>query len=164
MRRTSTPLCHRVLTNHPAKEPGSFTSVPKSPQFHLPPKLISPLPLQLHHEQLPSAQARYATEIHRILSVIDKHLTRTSHSWLVGDKLTFVDLMFVPWNTLLMMFMMAPDFGSEWAEKYPKCWDWHQRLLCLDSVKKAQEFAQKSVEVDPGATIQVDKVENIERR
>lgn len=80
----------------------------------------------------------------------------------MGNKMTFADLMFVPWNTLLMMFMTGPEFGAEWKEKYPKCWDWHQRLLGVESVKKAQEFAQANVKADPGATIEVKSVEEIE--
>lgn len=41
---------------------------------------------------------------------------------------------------------------------------WHHRLLEVESVKKAQEFAQNSVEADPSTTIQVAKAEHIERR
>ncbi|KAF2168321.1 hypothetical protein M409DRAFT_53598 [Zasmidium cellare ATCC 36951] len=120
--------------------------------------------LHLHHEPLPSAQERYLNEVKRILSVIDKDLTRSGRQWLVGDKMTFVDLMFVPWNSLLLPFMTPTGFESEWKEKYPKCWEWHQRLYGVESVKKAKEFAEGSVKADPSATIELKSVEEIEGR
>ncbi|KAF4556185.1 Glutathione S-transferase-like protein 15 [Elsinoe fawcettii] len=98
----------------------------------------------LHHEKLPSAQKRYADEIHRVLGVIESHLERTGQQWLVGDKMCFADLMFVPWNSLLTMFLFGPPFEEEWKEKYPKCYDWHQRLLQVDGVRRAQEFTQEA--------------------
>ncbi|KAF2220035.1 glutathione S-transferase [Elsinoe ampelina] len=98
----------------------------------------------LHHEKLPSAQKRYEDEIHRVLGVIDGHLERTGRQWLVGDNMCFADLMFVPWNTLLSMVMFGPQFEVEWKEKFPKCYEWHQRLLQVESVMKAQEYAQEA--------------------
>jgi glutathione S-transferase len=94
----------------------------------------------LHPEPIPSAQARYAAEIRRVLKVIDDHLTRTGRPYLVGDKISYVDLMFVAWNWQLRL-SMGPDFPAEWKEKYPKCWDWNERMFKRDSAVAAEKFA-----------------------
>jgi glutathione S-transferase len=106
---------------------------------------------QLHDEQLPAVQERYADEIKRILGVIDTHLSRTGRQYLVGDKLSFVDLMFVPWDTLRAMVLMTPSFEETVKDQYPQFHVWEQRLQSLDSVKKAHKFALDSAATAPGA-------------
>jgi glutathione S-transferase len=49
----------------------------------------------IHHEKLPSAIERYLNEIERVTSVLDSWLQK--HEWLVGDKVTYADLAFIPW-------------------------------------------------------------------
>ena len=100
--------------------------------------------MQYHPEKIPSVLERYRNEIIRVTGVIDAHLTKTGTEYLVGDKLTFADLMFAPWNQLALGDLMGPDGGigrefreKEWPEKYPKAYAWHQKLLQKDSVKKA---------------------------
>lgn len=98
------------------------------------------LDMQLHPEPLPSAQERYKNEVKRVLGVIESHLARTGRSYLVGGKLCFADLMFVPWNWQVLKTMM-PDFQSEWREKYPRCWQWNETLFAMESVKAAEKLA-----------------------
>ncbi|KAK8922640.1 glutathione-s-transferase theta, gst [Metarhizium anisopliae] len=50
-----------------------------------------------HPEKLQSAIDRYAKEVRRVTGVIDAHLKKQKTEYLVGDKLTYADLMFVPW-------------------------------------------------------------------
>lgn len=50
-----------------------------------------------HPEKVQSAVDRYANEVKRVTGVIDAHLKRQKTDYLVGDKLTYADLMFVPW-------------------------------------------------------------------
>ena len=98
-------------------------------------------PHQFHPEKnLTSAIDRYAGEIRRHLGVIEYHLNKTGNPYLVGDKCTFADLMWVPWNNLAATFVMGPDFAKEWEKDYPKTWEWHQRLMNRDAVKRAFEI------------------------
>ncbi|KAL1835953.1 hypothetical protein VTK73DRAFT_5251 [Phialemonium thermophilum] len=55
--------------------------------------------LRHHHEQLPSAQERYIKEIKRVTGVLDGWLE--GRQYLVGDKFTFADLAFLPWQNLV---------------------------------------------------------------
>ena len=49
-----------------------------------------------HPEPLQSAKERYNAEVNRLVVVLDTHLK--DKSWLVGDKCTYADLVFVMWN------------------------------------------------------------------
>ena len=53
-------------------------------------------------EQMDYCLDRYGNEIRRVLGVIDAHLKKTGRQYLVGDKCTFADLVFVPWHWLLL--------------------------------------------------------------
>jgi glutathione S-transferase len=110
----------------------------------------------LHEEKLPSAISRYEAELRRILGVIDAHLARTGQPYLVGSKLSFADLMFVPYNTLILMFFMGQSFAGEWKDKFPSCWAWHERLLQVESVQRAEAFVQKSATERPGKEAEVE--------
>jgi glutathione S-transferase len=101
--------------------------------------------LQLHHEQLPSAQERYAQEIRRVYQVIDKHLARTGREWLVGDKICYADIMFQPWKEIVPMAAMNDAFMEEWERDMPHAWAWYQRLRALPSAVKAHEFNMASM-------------------
>lgn len=105
---------------------------------------------QLHEEQLPSAQIRYEIEIKRILSVINDHLARTKRSYLVGEKLCFADLMFVPWDNIRKMALMSPSFEDAVKVDYPHFHAWQKRLFAVDSVKKAHAFIMDSAAANPG--------------
>ncbi|CAK1361383.1 Glutathione S-transferase 2 [Cercospora beticola] len=91
-----------------------------------------------HSEKIPSAIERYTNEIKRVLGVIDAHLTKTGKPYLVGDKVSYADLMFVTWNTVVPR-LLGEGFDAEWKEKYPKCYEWHQSLISRPAVKKVLE-------------------------
>lgn len=95
---------------------------------------------QFHPEKnLTSVIDRYANEIRRVIGVIEYHLNKTGKEYLVGDKVCFADLMFLPWNNTALGGIMGEDFNKEWQEKYPKAWAWHQRLSEREAVKKTFE-------------------------
>ncbi|KAH8735990.1 glutathione S-transferase [Ilyonectria robusta] len=86
-----------------------------------------------HPEDVPSAKERYKEQAVRVVQVLDKILE--GKEYLVGDKCTYADLAFVPWNNML------PMFGDTWAKyeietKYTNFFAWHQRLLARPTVKK----------------------------
>lgn len=100
-----------------------------------------------HSEKLPSAVERYTNEMHRVLGVIDAHLSRTGKPFLVGDKVCYADLMFVPWNNgLLIGLLTGENSKKDWQEKYPKAWEWHQKLIAMPSVRKMEEAKAKASE------------------
>ena len=85
-----------------------------------------------------SAIDRYANEIKRVLGVINSHLEKTGKPYLVGDKISYVDLMFIPWNNGMINGGLGKEFAEkEFPEKYPKCKEWHDKLMQREGVKKA---------------------------
>ena len=88
---------------------------------------------------------RYENEVRRVISVIDTHLTKTGKPYLVGDKVCFADLMFIPWNRVALKAVGDGNFAKEWEEKYPKAWEWHQKVSNEEGVKKA--FARQDEEL-----------------
>ena len=40
---------------------------------------------------------------------------------------------------------MGKDFSEkEWLEKYPKCYEWHQKLMGRDAVKRAHAVVEEA--------------------
>ncbi|KAI0466915.1 glutathione S-transferase [Xylaria cf. heliscus] len=90
----------------------------------------------LHPEKVPSAIERYANEIRRVLGVLDGVLAGKSEPrWLVGDKMTFADLAFVPWNDRLDATLGVPD--ADKFKGFPHVQDWHERMVQRPAWKKA---------------------------
>lgn len=81
-----------------------------------------------------SAIDRYSDEIIRVLGVLEAHLTKTGNPYLVGEKCSYVDLMFVPWNGLLGM-LMGENFEEEFKTKFPMTHEWNSRLNERKGVK-----------------------------
>lgn len=71
------------------------------------------------------------------MGVLDAHLKK-SGDWLVGDKCTYADLAFVPWDAMIP-FVLGPDseslFGS--APHFKK---WHDTLMARPAVKKTMDY------------------------
>lgn len=93
----------------------------------------------LHPEKLPSAQERYNNEVKRILGVLEQSLT--GKQWLVGDKCTFADLVFVTWNERLGRAMGVLD--SDPLKGFPNVHAWHDRMISRDSFQKALQCRDK---------------------
>lgn len=93
----------------------------------------------LHPEKFPSAIERYANEIKRVLSVIEGVLAAkpADAQWLVGDKMTFADMAFVPWNDRLNEVLMQ-SWDEVW-EGTPHVRAWHERMIELPSWKRAMK-------------------------
>ncbi|RAH53659.1 glutathione transferase [Aspergillus piperis CBS 112811] len=94
----------------------------------------------LHSEKLPSAIDRYVKEVHRVLGVLNTVLE--DKTWLVGDKCTFADLAFLPWNTRLDMALLTPP-GEDPLAPYPNVQAWQKRMESRDSWKKVLEIRSK---------------------
>ncbi|KAK3704328.1 hypothetical protein LTR37_013881 [Vermiconidia calcicola] len=92
-----------------------------------------------------SAKERYGNEIKRVLGVINSHLEKTGNPYLVGDKVCYADLMFVPWNALVEGFLLGQE-GFDWKAEFPKSYEWHQNLVARPNVKKMLEMKAKASE------------------
>lgn len=98
--------------------------------------------MQFHPETVQSAIDRYANEIERVLGVVELHLESSGHQHLVGNKASYADLMWVPWNDLLF-FLMGPEF--DYKGKFPKTFDWNERLNARDGVKNMRAAKAKEL-------------------
>lgn len=95
----------------------------------------------LHPEKIQSAIDRYANEIRRILGVLESVLAAKSakgeEQWLVGNKMTFADMAFVPWN-----FRLSEVLSQTWDEVWegiPHVRAWHNRMIELPSWKRSMD-------------------------
>jgi len=78
----------------------------------------------LHEEKIASAIERYKGEVMRVLGVLDGVLQ--DREWLVGDKMTFADMAFVPWNDRLDDLLVQP-LDDTYAG-LPNVRAWHERM------------------------------------
>ena len=102
-----------------------------------------------HQEQLPSAQKRYADEIKRVVGVLDSVLaskkkeskdTKKDETWLVGDKCTWADLVWISWNMQIGFLMNGREDQEphEWdPNQFPAFKAWNDALLARPAVGKA---------------------------
>ncbi|CAI6087231.1 unnamed protein product [Clonostachys chloroleuca] len=93
----------------------------------------------LHPEKLPSAIERYSKEVKRVLGVLDKVLgAEPNKEWLVGDRITYADLAFVPWNDRLDVTLGVP--ADKKFEGFPNVKKWHERMIKRPSWIKAMKL------------------------
>ena len=98
-----------------------------------------------HPEKIQSAIDRYSDQLKRVLSVIEGHLSGTApavdssppgpREWLVGDKMTFADLAFAPWNELARMALPTGP-AVDPLEEFPHVQAWHKRMTSRESFQK----------------------------
>ncbi|KAL2122810.1 hypothetical protein VTJ04DRAFT_3265 [Mycothermus thermophilus] len=101
-----------------------------------------------HHEKLPSAVERYKKEIRRVTGVLEGQLAREKEKWegkegwdgpwLVGGKMSFVDLAFVAWQVAVFK-LFGEGRGIEEGE-FPLVREWIGKMMARESVKKAVVF------------------------
>jgi len=89
-----------------------------------------------HSEKVPSAVERYQKEALRVISVLDSALSKGKY--LVGDKLTIADIVFYPWNYVLVdnPNLVQETPLAEELKKYKNFWRWHEEIGALETVKK----------------------------
>ncbi|KAI9783151.1 MAG: hypothetical protein M1835_003878 [Candelina submexicana] len=101
-----------------------------------------------HPEQLPSAIERYHKEINRVSGVLDGHLARQKQAhgggpgsggpWLVGDKFSYADIAFIPWQRIAGMLLEKDHYNED---DFPHLKEWLHKMLSRESVKKGLEIA-----------------------
>ena len=107
---------------------------------------------KFHHEQLPSAIERFVKEVNRVSGVLDGHLARQGQEehggeraadgpWLVGNKLSYADIAFISWQTIMTMFLSKDEFNED---DYPHVKEWLGKMTQREAVKKVLESAFKA--------------------
>ena len=92
-----------------------------------------------HPEQLPSAIERFVKEINRVSGVLDKYLAQQEQEhgggdgpWLVGNKISYADLAFAPWQGLLGLVLEKDEYD---ADNYPHLKEWIGKMVSRETVK-----------------------------
>lgn len=75
-------------------------------------------------------------EIKRVLGVLNSSLER--REWLVGDKMTIADMAFVPYHSILHLFLAC--LPKDAFNDFPNVGAWHLRMTSRDSWKKVMEL------------------------
>ena len=100
---------------------------------------------KFHSEKIPSVIERFAKEVNRVTSVLEGWLVKQKEEfgaandgpWLVGGKLSYADLAFVPWQRVMtMVFLEKEEYN---ANDYPEVTAWMGRMLEREGVKKVFE-------------------------
>lgn len=99
-----------------------------------------------HPEQVPSAIDRYAKEVNRVSGVLDGFLAQQKEKhgrgdgpWLVGNKLSYADIAFIPYQRILSMLLEKDVYD---ADNYPHVKEWLGKMTSRETVKKVFESAQ----------------------
>lgn len=109
-----------------------------------------------HPERIPSAIDRYRSEIKRVIGVIDSHLIKQKTKYLVGDKCTYADLMFIPYfRSLATVF--APEIDqtqwkaySSWLERVSSRPATARVLALYDETPRPNVFKTRGVDTHDG--------------
>ncbi|KAK4118004.1 putative glutathione S-transferase Ure2-like protein [Parathielavia appendiculata] len=94
-----------------------------------------------HQEKLPSAIERYVGEVNRVTGVLEGILKKKAEEaggsgadgpWLVGNKYSFADLVFVSWQTIITKLISTEQYNPE---DYPHVKGWIDRILARPPVQ-----------------------------
>ncbi|KAJ6024427.1 Bcgst6 [Penicillium herquei] len=87
-------------------------------------------------ENIPIAKERYRNEIRRVTGVLNSVLE--NQTWLVGDRCSFADLCFIPWQKWAYFFG-----GDDLDNEFPHVARWMDSMKCRPAVIKVlQEQAE----------------------
>lgn len=82
-------------------------------------------------------------EVERVIGVLNHVLE--GKQWLVGDKCTYADLLFVPWGAAAPPLLAEEKVDI--AEKYPNYHSWMEQMMARPAVKAA--FEEKAAASKP---------------
>lgn len=97
---------------------------------------------KFHHEQIPSALDRYCKEVARVTGVLEGWLAQQKQKfaddaqsggpWMVGNKLSYVDLALLSWQTIIAMVLEKSEFDQD---DFPLVKEWLSKLSSRAAVK-----------------------------
>lgn len=97
-----------------------------------------------HPEKIESAQQRYYNEVKRVTGVLETHLKKQEKGadgpWLVGNKPSYADFAFVPWQAGISRALgdKIDLSGFELVK------DWLERLNTIPAIKRVLEEAYRT--------------------
>lgn len=100
--------------------------------------------MKLHGEQIPSAIERYVKEVNRVTAVLEGHLAKqklasgNDKAWLVGNRISFADLAFLPWHTIMGLLIPSNEYN---VNDYPHVKQWLENMSSRKSVEDAKGSA-----------------------
>ncbi|KAL7940494.1 glutathione S-transferase [Trichoderma barbatum] len=94
-----------------------------------------------HEETLPSVIERYGNEIKRFLGVLDAHLGSQGTDYLIGDRVTYADIMFIPYCKGLATVIYPELDTSEW-KSYTA---WIDRISSRPAIARALKLMDAAV-------------------
>jgi glutathione S-transferase len=104
-----------------------------------------------HAEKVPSAVERYVNEAKRVTGVLDKWLAKQKEAnkenlgdgpWLVGNKLSYADIAFIPWQRSVHTVMVEEGFN---ADEFPHAKDWIERMVAREPLKAVLDDAAEQM-------------------
>jgi glutathione S-transferase len=94
---------------------------------------------KFHAEQIPSAIERYVKEAHRVTGVLEGHLAKqkvangSDGPWLVGGKISYADIAFIPWQRTISAVYDKDTFN---ADEFPHVKEWLGKLTSRKLIAK----------------------------
>jgi glutathione S-transferase len=104
-----------------------------------------------HAEKVLSAVQRYVNEAKRVTGVLDSWLgkQKEAHSdnlgdgpWLVGNKLSYADVAFIPWQALPRKVFVEDGFN---ADEFPSEKEWFERMTAKAPIKAVLDEAAEQM-------------------
>lgn len=91
-------------------------------------------------QPVPEAHERFVKELHRVTSVLEGWLAEKKKEakagsdgpWLVGDKYSYADLSFIPWQSLIAGIVGEEAFKPE---DYPTVKEWLDKMQARPAIK-----------------------------
>ncbi|KAL8407550.1 hypothetical protein RB594_006394 [Gaeumannomyces avenae] len=108
-------------------------------------------------EKVPAVVERFTKEIVRVSGVLESHLSKQKGNvadagpegegpWLVGDRYTYADLSFVPWQHMIAMIPMDPEVKVTYdPNEFPNVKKWLANLLARPAIAKGIDLALKQL-------------------
>ena len=91
---------------------------------------------KFHPEHIPSALDRYVQEVKRVCGVLEGWLVQQKDEhggaakgdgpWLVGNKVSYADLAFIPWQRLIALILTKDEYNDE---DYPEMKAWLKKMI-----------------------------------
>lgn len=88
----------------------------------------------------PFALERSLKELERIVAVLDRCLKQNNSQGLIGNRITFVDLVWFWWDEFAIT-TIAPHI--DYKKSYPYFLAWHEKLKLIPSIEASQAFKKQ---------------------
>ncbi|KAK7968855.1 glutathione S-transferase [Apiospora saccharicola] len=98
--------------------------------------------VNLHPEKVPTAIDRYTKQVTRVLEVLEGWLSDDGkggkRKWLVGEKMTYADMAWAPWNDRVDTALGVPEPNK--FDGFPHVKAWHDRMIERPAWKRSMEL------------------------